>query len=240
MGTVAPSPSSAATLEPGDATSCFASHARLAASSLESAPHAYSTPWLHISAIETSSEPHAGTSSDNATSGGIEGDPCLTGRVGGGNGGAGDGGGEEGSGGDGAVALRVPAAGSSTGRGPPNWSQVPASAGAAAFEPCEETSCFASHASLASSSLASAPHAYSTPWLHISAIAINSEPHSGMSSEGEAATFGVFEVSSSCLASHAAFPAFAGSVGSDDGGGDGRGGEGGGGVSGGGGLEATD
>ena len=53
----------AATFEPGDATSCFASHASLAASSLDSAVHAYSVPSLHISAIEISSAPHAGASS---------------------------------------------------------------------------------------------------------------------------------------------------------------------------------
>ena len=61
-------PIAAATFEPGDATSCFASHASLAASSLESAVHAYSVPSLHISAIEISSAPHAGASPDAAGS----------------------------------------------------------------------------------------------------------------------------------------------------------------------------
>ena len=50
----------------GLATSCFASHASLAASSLKSAVHANSVPSLHISAIEISSAPHAGASSDAA------------------------------------------------------------------------------------------------------------------------------------------------------------------------------
>ena len=62
-GVPAAGPIAAATFEPGDATSCFASHASLAASSLESAAHAYSVPSLHISAIEISSEPYAGASS---------------------------------------------------------------------------------------------------------------------------------------------------------------------------------
>ena len=56
----------AATFEPGDATSCFASHASLAPSSLDSAEHAYSVPSLHISAIEISSAPHAGASSSSS------------------------------------------------------------------------------------------------------------------------------------------------------------------------------
>ena len=63
-------PIAAAAFEPGDATSCFASHASLAASSLDSAEHAYSVPSLHISAIEISSAPHAGASSPEA--------PCDT------------------------------------------------------------------------------------------------------------------------------------------------------------------
>ena len=44
-------------------------------------------------------------------------------------------------------------------------------------------SCFASHASLALSSLKSAAHAYSVPSLHISAIEISSEPHAEASSD---------------------------------------------------------
>ena len=48
----------------GLATSCFASHVSLAASSLKSAVHANSVPSLHISAIEISSAPHAEASSD--------------------------------------------------------------------------------------------------------------------------------------------------------------------------------
>ena len=53
--------STAASLEPADAaTSCRASQASLALSSFESARHAYSTPSLHVSAIEISSAPHAG------------------------------------------------------------------------------------------------------------------------------------------------------------------------------------
>ena len=63
-------PIAAAAFEPGDATSCFASHASLAPSSLDSAEHAYSVPSLHISAIEISSAPHAGASSPEA--------PCDT------------------------------------------------------------------------------------------------------------------------------------------------------------------
>ena len=59
-------PIAAAAFEPGDATSCFASHASLAASSLDSAEHAYSVPSLHISAIEISSAPHAGASSSSS------------------------------------------------------------------------------------------------------------------------------------------------------------------------------
>ena len=60
-------PIAAAAFEPGDATSCFASHASLAASSLDSAEHAYSVPSLHISAIEISSAPHAGASSSSSS-----------------------------------------------------------------------------------------------------------------------------------------------------------------------------
>ena len=63
-------PIAAAAFEPGDATSCFASHASLAPSSLDSAEHAYSVPSLHISAIEISSAPHAGASSPDT--------PCDT------------------------------------------------------------------------------------------------------------------------------------------------------------------
>ena len=62
-------PIAAAAFEPGDATSCFASHASLAASSLDSAEHAYSVPSLHISAIEISSAPHAGASSPGGCAG---------------------------------------------------------------------------------------------------------------------------------------------------------------------------
>ena len=46
-----------------DATSCLASHASLALSSFKRAAQANSVPWLHISAIDTNSEPHAGLSS---------------------------------------------------------------------------------------------------------------------------------------------------------------------------------
>ena len=73
-------PIAAAAFEPGDATSCFASHASLAASSLDSAVHAYSVPSLHISAIEISSAPHAGASPDAAAAGSIccgGGVPCV-------------------------------------------------------------------------------------------------------------------------------------------------------------------
>ena len=81
--------STAATLEPGDATSCFASHVNLAPSSLESAAHANSVPWLHISAIETSSEPHAGASSDSGAAASARGGGSASGDVGGGDGAAG-------------------------------------------------------------------------------------------------------------------------------------------------------
>ena len=69
-------PIAAAAFEPGDATSCFASHASLAPSSLDSAEHAYSVPSLHISAIEISSAPHAGASPDGSIccGGGV---PCA-------------------------------------------------------------------------------------------------------------------------------------------------------------------
>ena len=70
-------PTTSATFEPGDATCCFASHASLAASSLDSAEHAYSVPSLHISAIEISSAPHAGASPDAAAVGSI----CCGGGV---------------------------------------------------------------------------------------------------------------------------------------------------------------
>ena len=99
---------------------------------------------------------------------------------------------------------------------------------AATFEPGDATSCFASHASLAPSSLKSAAHAYSVPSLHISAIEISSEPHAGASSDdaAAAAAFGAFGGASSCLASHAAFPAS-------------EGGDAGSGVGGGGGVDTT-
>ena len=82
-------PIAAAAFEPGDATCCFASHASLAASSLDSAEHAYSVPSLHISAIEISSAPHAGASS---SSGGCAGFAASVGGGGGDEGVAGGGG----------------------------------------------------------------------------------------------------------------------------------------------------
>ena len=89
---------------------------------------------------------------------------------------------------------------------------------AAAFEPGDATSCFASHASLAASSLESAVHAYSVPSLHISAIEISSAPHAGASSSSSsaaaaaAAAFGAAGRASSCLASHASLAALARSI----------------------------
>ena len=107
---------------------------------------------------------------------------------------------------------RVPAAGPTT---------------AATFEPGDATSCFASHASLALASLESAAHAYSVPSLHISAIEISSAPSAGASSsDAAAAGFGAFGGASSCLESHAAFPAS-------------EGGDAGSGVGGGGGVDKT-
>ena len=221
-GVPAIDPIAAATFEPGDATSCVASHASLARSSLESAAHAYSMPSLHISAIEISSAPHAGSSSDAAA---VEGSralpapPCLIGRAapgggGGAYGGVGDGKGASGRGGGGGGDDKGGAKGGGAGALLPA-AGTPASgpSTAATFEPGDATSCVASHASLASSSPESATHAYSVPSLHISAIEISSAPSAGASSsDAAAAGFGAFEGAPSCFESHAAFPALAGST----------------------------
>jgi hypothetical protein len=226
-GVPAAGPIAAATFEPGDATSCFASHASLAASSLESAAHAYSVPSLHISAIEISSEPYAGASSAAAAAaafGAFEGAcscleshaafPALAESIcgGGGEGDGGDSGGGEGGGGDGSDEGGGNCGGGEGGGGEggggvggggalcggPHCGGPCCDGGAfasgasiaATFEPGDATSCFASHASLALSSLKSASsshesaaHAYSLPSLHISAIEISSAPQAGISSE---------------------------------------------------------
>ena len=139
-GVPAAGPIAAATFEPGDATSCFASHASLAASSLESAAHAYSVPSLHISAIEISSEPYAGASSAAAAAaafGAFEGAcSCLESRTAlpaseGGDAGSGVGGG-------GGVDKALPAAAGAADRGAAPCSTSESNAAA---------SCFASHVS---------------------------------------------------------------------------------------------
>jgi hypothetical protein len=215
-GVPAAGPIAAATFEPGDATSCFASHASLAASSLESAAHAYSVPSLHISAIEISSEPYAGASSAAAAAaafGAFEGAcscleshaafPALAESI--------------------CCCGGAPCGGARCG-GPCCDGGAFASGAsiAATFEPGDATSCFASHANLAASSLESAAHAYSVPSLHISAIEISSEPYAGASAAAAAAAaFGAFEGACSCLESRTALPA---SEGGDAGSGVGGGG----------------
>ena len=178
-GVPAAGPIAAATFEPGDATSCFASHASLAASSLESAAHAYSVPSLHISAIEISSEPYAGASSAAAAAaaafGAFEGAcSCLESHAA-----------------FPALAESICCCGGAPCGGPccdgpccDGGAFASGASIAATFEPGDATSCLASHTSLAlsslgtaSSSLESAAHASSMPSLHISAIEISSAPH---------------------------------------------------------------